>query len=340
MNENSDKDRAVCIPDDRDVIAKLLQTAGSREEPPSEAYEQVLAATTLAWRDKVRRNRRRRVFAVAAAVASVAVIAGVILRQPAPVGPPVQVATSDHVIGDIAVLANGESDWRSLGGPGFSLVAGARLRTGDESGIGVLMGPGVSFRVDESSEVWFETPARIHLVAGTVYLDSKPGTGERAPVEIITAAGSARHIGTQYELRYKDGGLRLRVREGRVMLRHDGADLPADEGVQLSIEPDGPVEESTVTRHDADWAWVQALAPAPYVSDQSLTGLLEWVERESGRDVHFARPELRDKAARTILHGNRGRLLPMEALAVMLQTTDFQYTVASDSEILIEERRY
>lgn len=341
MSMESDSDRTACIPDDEEVLAKLLQTAGTREEPPRDAYDQVLAAATGAWQDKVRKTRRRRwAIAMAASVAVVAIVAAFVVRQQGPVGPPVLVASSDRVFGTAAMLSGGESGWRDVGGSGLAVVAGDRLRTSGASGLGLLMGPGVSFRMDESTEVWIESTTCIHLVTGAVYLDAHPRLGRGGAFEIVTPIGSARHVGTQFELKYRDGGLRLRVREGRVMLRHLDAEVPAEAGVQLSVDTTGKVEETVVTRHDPDWEWVQALAPAPNESDPSLTSLLDWVERESGREVHFATPELREKAARTVLHGSRERLLPMEALSVMLQTTDFQYTVASDSEILIEERRY
>lgn len=341
MSKESDSHHIARIPHDEEILARLLKTAGSREAPPREAYEQVLAAATGAWQDKVRRTRRRRwVYALAASVAVAAVVVGLVVRQPDPAQSPVQVASADRIAGQVFTLSSGESDWLDWGSDGRVIMTGDRLRTEEGSGAGLIMGPGVSFRIDESTEVWFESADCVHLLRGAVYLDVDPRRGSVGPVEIVTPAGSARHLGTQFELRYKDGGLRLRVREGRVMLRHESAEVTADAGVQVSVDATGRVEETAVARHDPDWGWVQALAPAPRESDPSLAGFLEWVERESGRDVHFATPELRDKAARTTLHGSREQLLPMAALSVMLQTTDFQYTMASESEILIEERRY
>jgi hypothetical protein len=44
-------------------------------------------------------------------------------------------------------------------------------------------------------------------------------------------------------------------------------------------------------------------------------------------------------ARRTTLHGSHQRLLPMEALTVMLATTDFELAVTPDGDILLSAAR-
>jgi hypothetical protein len=66
-----------------------------------------------------------------------------------------------------------------------------------------------------------------------------------------------------------------------------------------------------------------------------VTVLLTWVARETGRAVRFASPDIERKAGTTILHGNIRHLAPLEALSVMLATTDLEYTLPDDATILI-----
>jgi hypothetical protein len=79
---------------------------------------------------------------------------------------------------------------------------------------------------------------------------------------------------------------------------------------------------------------VQSVAPAPDIDEQPVTLLLTWVGRETGKVIRFASPDVERRAGQTILHGNIRHLSPMEALQVMLATTDFEPAV-SDDTILI-----
>jgi hypothetical protein len=51
--------------------------------------------------------------------------------------------------------------------------------------------------------------------------------------------------------------------------------------------------------------------------------------------VTFERPEIERKASSTILHGSIRNLAPLEALSVMLATTDLEYALPDDGTILI-----
>jgi len=133
--------------------------------------------------------------------------------------------------------------------------------------------------------------------------------------------------------------MRLRVREGLVRVHRPSGDLEAVAGDELALQPDGDVSRAHVSARDPEWRWVHAVAPAPYTADQSLSELLEWVSRETGRAVRFADPVDSVAARRTTLHGSHQRLLPMEALTVMLATTDFELAVTPDGDILLSAAR-
>jgi ferric-dicitrate binding protein FerR (iron transport regulator) len=172
------------------------------------------------------------------------------------------------------------------------------------------------------------------VLAGKVYIDTGAARSANG-VEVVTEAGTAVDVGTQFEVLYRDGEYRLRVREGRVMLRRDAGEVDGEAGEQLKILPGGEIERTRIEEDDPGWDWAESLAPAPDIDKQPVTVLLTWVARETGRAVRFASPDIERKAGTTILHGNIRHLAPLEALSVMLATTDFEYTLPDDATILI-----
>ncbi|MGB5622962.1 MAG: FecR family protein, partial [Gammaproteobacteria bacterium] len=246
-------------------------------------------------------------------------------------------ATTDAVVGTAMIRAAGDADWSWLDPEQtVTLTSGIRLRTGPASAAGLLLQDGGSLRIDARSEIEFQPDGRILLSAGAVYFDSGAVDAEANPLEIVTPDSRVRHLGTQFEVRHEKPGSRIRVREGRVLISTRLKDFETGAGDELTVLAQGSVQRASIAADDPGWDWVQTVAPAIYAEDQPLSALLDWVARETGRQVYFARPELELRAARTILHGSARRLMPMEALAVMLQTTDFHYLVTGGNEILID----
>ncbi len=320
-----------------DVLAMLLKAAGSRQPPPQADYEKVLGAATVAWQGQ-RRRRQRRIFAtLAAGIASLAILAATLLQDRQPAMPFPRVATTDAVLGTAMIRAADDADWSWLDpAQPVPVTQGARLRTGPESAAGVLLGDGGSLRIDARSEVEFQTGGRVLLSAGAVYFDTGSRDGAAEDLEIVTPDSRVRHLGTQFEVRRGKLGSRIRVREGRVAISTRLQDFETTAGEELTVLAQGSVQRASIAPDDPGWEWVQAVAPAVYAEDQPLSTLLDWVSRETGRQIYFARPELESRAQRTILHGSPRRLMPMEALGVMLQTTDFHYLVTGGNEILID----
>ena len=115
-------------------------------------------------------------------------------------------------------------------------------------------------------------------------------------------------------------------------------DVSGTTGEQLAIDARGDLAMTRVAPDDPDWRWVQMIAPAPSIENRPLSVLLAWVARETGRPVRYQRPALENKAALTILHGNIRSLAPMDALGVVLATTDFTYDELDDGTIMIRLR--
>ena len=317
-----------------DAVAKLLRAAGRRPEPPAAAYEETLGIATDAWRRKLGAGRRRRRAALAAVAAVVVAGVAVVLTTSAP---PAAVFAPDRIVGRVEWSA-ADADWVAVGVDApASLPAGSLLRTRADAYAGLRLAGGGSLRVAPDSSVRLAASGEIELVGGRLYVDSGPGDEGQALV-IVTPAGRAVEIGTQFEVSYRDDRYRLRVREGRVRLERPGGDIENRAGEELTIGADGSVGRARVDATAADWRWTLAVAPMPAIDGRPVTVLLEWVSRETGRGLRYATPALREQALKTILHGHVEERDPMDLLDAVLATTDFDYRIATDGTIEILAR--
>jgi len=309
-----------------DLVASLIRAAGRRTAPPEDAYLQVLGAATAAFREKSTR-RRQRTWLACAAAAGVAALAIALMLQWNPAATQPEVATVARVFGTVELAVDG--GWKPMTEAGGALVEGAMLRTLPGGSVALALDGGASLRLAAATEVLLDGPRHVSLRAGTLYLDNagSVGTGYR----IETPAGTARDVGTQFELYVAGGNLRLRVREGRVQIDRAGNLLTGSAGEQLEIDVLGGVTRSQIPATDVAWQWVETVAPAPDIDGQSATTLLVWVARETGRQLRYESAVVEARAAAVILHGNIRHLAPLAALDVMLATTDLEYVLVGDT---------
>jgi ferric-dicitrate binding protein FerR (iron transport regulator) len=288
-----------------------------------------------ASRGKAQNKRlRRRYLAVAAAVgalaAGIAVLVGLIPGRSASI-----IASAGVIQGDVRVQGPSDGQWRQLRRATGPIVAGTRLRTTLSGRVALTLPGDASLRVDAGSELILSAARSIELVAGTLYLDS--GTAAAAePFQVTTPLGTVSDVGTQFEVAALDDGLRVRVREGAI--RVDGTDartLTGSAGEQVSLGADGSLERDFFLPFDSAWAWVETLADPPEIEGQPLMLFLDWVTRETGRELRFDTPATESRARTVILHGSAENLTPMRALEVILSTTDFDYNLRGDGAILV-----
>jgi ferric-dicitrate binding protein FerR (iron transport regulator) len=309
-----------------DIVASLIRAAGRRTAPPGDAYQQVLTAATAAFREKTAR-RRRGTLLLWAAAAGVAALAIALSLQWGAVSTPPQVATVARIIGSVELSTS--SGWKPLTEAGGVLAKDAKLRTLAGGGVALALDGGASLRLAAATEVQLDGARRVQLQSGTVYLDNKGSVG--TGYQIASAAGTARDVGTQFELRLADRVLRLRVREGRVEIDRAGQLLSGSAGEQLEIDELGSVTRSPIAATDTAWQWIETIAPAPDIDGQPATVLFDWVARETGRQLHYESTVVEAHAAAVILHGNIQHLAPLAALEVMLATTDLEYELVGDT---------
>ena len=337
MNDDTRQDTQQ---DSRDMVGELIRRAGRREHPSADEYERVLAAATDALRAKVGQRRRRVMFrSLAAAIVVGMAVTIIVANLPRPYRQ--SLAQVDRIAGPAEVRQDNEA-WAELTGEQPVLTAGSRIRTGPGSRLGVRMTNGVSLRLAESTDVEFTGPRRVRLLSGKIYADageSPPKDASAVPrIMVETSQELAWDVGTQFEVRYVNENYRLRVREGLVNLQQEARMLRGMAGEQLTIDTARRVYAAHIARDDAQWQWTESVAPDPVIDARPVSVLLNWVARQTGRSIVYARPELMLEADTTMLYGRVYDLEPLEALDAMLATTDFDYTLLEDGTILVDSR--
>jgi len=311
-----------------DLIESLIRTAGRRADPPEESYRLVLAAATAAFRAKTARRRERQ-WALWASAAAVMVFAIALMFQwTPPSAERGELARVARVIGN-AEQATGDI-WQPLGATRTPLTMGMRLRTRAGGRVALALSDGGSLRLDAETEVMLDAPGRLYVRQGTVYVDSgaRPGTSR---LEVVTPAGTARDIGTQFELQIAGAALRLRVREGSVSIDRGGQSLTGGAGDQIAFDVLGVVSRDFIASNADAWQWAESIAPAPDMDGKPAADLIAWVARETGRRLSYVSPEVQQRAETVILHGNIRNLAPVAALEAMLATTDLEYALRGDT---------
>ena len=277
------------------------------------------------------RARSRRLALVWAALAVAAAAALVVLSGPRAAMPEV-VAVVELVRGPAATYpASGAGD--ASRPPGLAAArpihAGAVIDTGHGTRVRATarLTSGPSVRLDAGTRVRWMSNTALELERGAVYVDS-----ERGPrVEIRTALGIVRDVGTQFEVRLTgDAGgeaLRVRVRQGSIELDRGGETYVAAAGVELAMDASGVLTRSSCPTYGPSWEWVLDVAPAPWIEGMSLEEFLEWACHEGGWQLRFADRDVAARASEIVLHGNVQGLRLAEAAAAVFRGSELTYRI-------------
>jgi len=313
-------------------VARLVRSAGARPSPTVAVDKRVRATIYQEYEAELRRRRHRRwSFAVAASIALLAAGA-FLLQQRAPDS--VVVARITRVLGDPATVGTS---------PSAQAVEGQRVRTGETlsvppgSRVSLELASGIGVRVNESTVIAFESPARLRLERGTAYVETPRSTSDdqAADFMVLTAHGAVRHVGTRFEVRVAGNELRVRVREGAAAFRSPaganttvtaGGQLEYLEGVVRVVAGPGAASEA--------WAWAESAAPEFRIEGRSLVEALDWFAHELGLRLEFADETARSHASAVILHGAVTGLTPRQAIGAIMMGTDLWYVI-EDNRILI-----
>lgn len=324
--------------DEVDRIGPLLRLAGPREAVPDDRMRRVRAAVHAEWRQQARaRSRRVTVgWSLGAVAAAALVLLGVRLAVRDDIAAPIaqaEVATIEALTGAVRLVSSSQR-----GG-----LEPKVLRIGDRVGVGEVvettsdglaslrLSGGASVRVDRGTQLHLVSDAALVLGLGAIYVDS--GDGRAAPLEVRTALGVARDIGTRFEVRFTGSALRVRVRDGLVRLSQHQQSHDAHPGDELTLDGKGSVVRRPVAVFGAEWAWALALAQPFELEGRTLAAFLHWIARENGWQLRFADAAVEQKSQTTVLHGSILGLSPSEALAAVLPTSGVEHTL--DNGVLL-----
>jgi ferric-dicitrate binding protein FerR (iron transport regulator) len=295
---------------DEDSTTRLLRLASPRPHVAAERAERVRRAVHLEWQSAARQRavRRRTIAATALLAAAAAFVVTFRVSGPRETAVPVTagaVATIERLDGPIGLSANDRvrpGDW---------------LDTGATGRVAVRLTDGTSVRLDTGSRARFLTASIVELAAGAIYVDTSASS---RGLEVRTPLGTARDLGTQFEVRLRDQSLHVRVRTGAVELRYAGGAAPARAGTELILTG----AEATSRALDPaapEWAWAAGIAPSFPIEGRRLAAFLEHLAREQGWTLHYADPALAGRASGIVLHGSIDGLRPTDQLAVALASS-------------------
>ncbi len=308
---------------DHEQIEQLLRLSGPREAVPADRILRVKAAVHAAWRQQTRARSRRTAigWSLGALAAAALVLVGVRLaiRDAGSVERPRhELATIDALSGAVRLVSSSEPSAQPT-----LFQIGDRLHEGDgvdtsSGGLAALrLAGGTLVRLDRGTRLRLVSDGTLTLDEGRIYVDSGDGPGARS-LEVRTAVGVARDIGTRFEVRFNGSALVVRVRDGLVRLSQSQQSHDAQPGDELTLEGNGRVVRRTVPVYGTDWAWAVALAVPFDLEGRSLRDFLHWIAGENGWHLRYADAAVEEKASATILHGSIKGLTPEEALAAVL----------------------
>jgi len=316
-------------------IEGLLRQVGARDEPSEDLMREVHAKVHAEWQTMIQGRRRRRLFlglGLAAGLAGILVLGlgpGFLTPGAVPVAQVVQV--------DGRLLLSSASDGWTTPQVGQQVASGEMLRTDERSRAALSVGS-LSVRLDHDTLATFAAVDRIELISGALYVDLPPGS-QPTPLAVQSRGVTVRHVGTQYQVRARDSGVEISVREGKVTLQHGSVEEPrttqSSAGERILITSLGDVHRSVLPPYEADWQWAAMAAPAFDIDHQSLSVFLDWLARETGRRIEYDSPQAQHLASQTQLHGSIEGLNLDTALKAVLATTPLRHVDSSTDRIRI-----
>lgn len=309
---------------DEVVVESLLRLSGPREAVPTERMQRLKAAARADWRQLVARNRRRRVavWAVSGLAAAAALVAIRLGTNTAAPPNSASVVATVEALSDTARLstsANGRD--RVPMRVGDVLVGGANASTSRTGTATLRLAGGGLLRMAGDTDIHVPGANTVLLSAGTLYLDSEGGPS----LEVRTRNGVVHDEGTQFEVSLTPAGLRVRVREGAVVVRRDQQEHRARAGDEVLLSTSGQLTRRTIPTDDPGWASTTGVPSSFDLEGHSLSEFLAWVVGEMGWELQFASTDAEEKARATMLHGSIQGLTAEEALAAVIPTSGVEH---------------
>ena len=241
-----------------DEIGELLKLAGRRHTPDAAQMARARAAARAEWRQVLghRRWRLSRWGFAGGALVAMALLAVAWFRAGGvrtPAAAPAEIARVQTVRGTVAI-ARGGVRLASVQ-PGTPVRVGDRLDTSAGSRAALVLAGGTSVAVDQDSSARLEAAGGIALDRGALFVDAARDAHDPT-LHVTTAFGVVRHVGTQFDMRLLDGGLRVRVREGSISIENGDGRWVSHEGEALVLTRGHPPQRQAIPTSGAAWSWV------------------------------------------------------------------------------------
>lgn len=305
--------------DPGDDIGRIIRHVGAREPVPSARAERARKNVHRHWQQEVARQAKPRnvgKYGLAASVllASAAASFWMLTGAPVPV-----VASVDRVLGDVQIAGHVA--------PHKNIEAGSQIETGSDSRIALRMSGGQSLRIDVGSAVTLISANHVSLERGALYIDTELAA-DPDPVLVTTPFGTARDIGTQFQVRLTESAFNVGVREGKVVVESAGQpDIGVDEGQQLAINVGGQHARQPLAFNDAGWQWVETIMPEFSLDGASLQQYLGWFARERGLVLIWANRNSQVNADLALLSGSISGLGLDDSLVVVKGIAPFEHRI-------------
>jgi ferric-dicitrate binding protein FerR (iron transport regulator) len=324
--------------DVNDPIARVLKFAGSRPQPDPERKADFSRALRAEWRRVTEPRPLRRTFGwvagVAAGIAAALVLAWLqpwrMTPQPGARQIVGRVVRSEGIVRRLPATAmSSRSQNVSVGD---ELRVDTVIETAETGRMALALDGGISLRIDGGSQMALVGDRVVRVERGAVYIDS---SAEKSGLVLIqTRNGDVRDIGTQFEVRTERSSLRVRVREGEVLVKRNDSEMTARAGEALDIDQQGRYVRSTVTVFGPEWAWTSTIAPQFQLEGSTVQQFLAWVAREQGWRWRFVDTDTARRAAGIVTHGSLEGYTPEEALAIVLPTCGLSF-VRNRDEVVV-----
>lgn len=336
MSEHTDSDRDSAV--ERDRVAAHITRAGARAGAPEFVVALADAAVHRAWQQSLRTRRGQRAarWVLAASVGVLAIgLAWWALPRGALRGD-VRAGTVAALRGNV-MIANTSVRGVSLAKIGQELYAKAGLTTGNDSGVRIVM-TGATLTIAAQSDLTLDGPNVVRLHRGRVYVVGNADAAAADRIRVITPFGSVDHVGTRFEVQVQNSGLRVRVRDGAVLVANANVQQTLYGSESLAIDARGNRSVGFIEPFSSDWAWTLDLAPDFSLEGHSLADFLGWFAQVSGYTVSFASASVRDAARSALLHGSIAGLKPQAALEAVIAGTNLTFALTAPGECQISMR--
>lgn len=322
---NNGKDTSKKVSSEVDDIGRLIRHVGVREAVPEERLERSRVKVRDHWEQLVREQQtpaRRPRFVVLARVAGIAAVAAIALvltgrsMIPDPQAP--RVAIVERVVGEISIDGSAVTT-------GQEIAVGTLLTTAEDGRVALRLTNGQALRIDHDTQLTIAATDRLVMKSGALYIDTA-GAERAGPVEVETTLGTARDIGTQFQVRLTSGTLLVGVRDGMVEVERGDQNLyEVNAGSQARFAAGGQNVTEPLDTNDPDWNWIETVSPAFNMDGASLAEYLRWYSDSTGVELVWANTSSSERAARITLTGNLEDNSPDESLLAVQRIAPFEF---------------